>query len=58
MKKRKRAYAQRKLTNEERPFALTYLGHVMLWFQDKESIMPHITSSKFVLSYDHYYLMN
>jgi hypothetical protein len=39
MNKRKQAYAQGNLTNEKRSIASTYLGHVMLWFQDKESIM-------------------
>jgi hypothetical protein len=39
MNKRKRASKQRQFTNEKRTIGSTYLGQVMLRFQDKECIM-------------------
>jgi hypothetical protein len=39
MIKMKLSNTKRQLTNEKRSIASTYLGQVMLWFQDEECIM-------------------
>jgi hypothetical protein len=39
MNKRKLGNVKRQVTNEKRSIAPTYLGQIMLQFQDKECIM-------------------
>jgi hypothetical protein len=50
--------AQQKLTKEKIELASTHIGQLMQRFEDRECIMPPITSRKFVLSYCQLYLMN
>jgi hypothetical protein len=50
---------QQKWTKEKRDFASTHIDQIMQRFKDRECVMPPITLSKFVLSYDQIsYLMN
>jgi hypothetical protein len=58
MIKKKLSNAKRQLTNKKMSITSTYLAQVMLRFQEKSVSWRHITSNKFVLSYDHYYLIN